>query len=79
MRMRIPIFVKVITPLLAVLLVTTLVSGFLVYQEGAQRRRAELDLRLRTIAAAAAERIDRAALQAIQTPADQIGPDYAAV
>lgn len=79
MRMRIPIFVKVITPLLAVLLVTTLVSGFLVYQEGAQRRQAELDLRLQTIAAAAAERVDRTALQAIQTPADQIGPPYAAV
>ena len=35
MNLRIPIFVKVITPLLAVLLITTLVSGFLVYQEGA--------------------------------------------
>jgi putative methionine-R-sulfoxide reductase with GAF domain len=79
MRLRIPIFVKVIAPLLAVLLVTTLVSGFLVYQEGAQRRRAELDLRLQTIAAAAADRVDRAALQAIQTPSDQIGPEYAAV
>ncbi len=79
MRVRIPIFVKVITPLLAVLLVTTLVSGFLVYQEGAQRRLAELNLRLQTIAAAAADRVDRTALQAIQTPSDQIGPAYAAV
>ncbi len=59
MSLRIPIFVKVITPLLAVLLFTTLASGYLVYQEGAQRRRAELDLRLQTIAAAAAERVDR--------------------
>ncbi len=79
MRLRIPIFVKVITPLLVVLLLTTLASGYLVYQEGATRRRAELDLRLQTIAAAAAERIDRAALQSIQTPSDQIGPAYAAV
>ena len=79
MSLRIPIFVKVITPLLAVLLITTLASGYLVYQEGAQRRRAELDLRLQTIAAAAADRVDRGALRSVQTPADQIKPEYAAV
>lgn len=79
MSLRIPIFVKVIAPLLAVLLLTTLASGYLVYQEGATRRRAELDLRVQTIAAAAADRIDRAALQAVQKPSDQIGPEYASV
>lgn len=79
MSLRIPVFIKVITPLLAVLLLTTLASGYLVYQEGATRRRAELDLRVQTIASAAAERIDRAALQAIQMPSDQVGPEYAAV
>lgn len=79
MRLRIPIFVKVITPLLAVLLITTLASGYLVYQEGATRRRAELDLRLQTIAAAAAERVNRAALLTIQEPSDQIKPEYAAL
>jgi GAF domain-containing protein len=79
MSLRIPIFVKVITPLVALLLLTTLASGYLVYQEGAKSRRKELDLRLQTIATAAAERVDRAALQTIQTPSDQISPEYQTV
>ena len=58
---------------------TTVASGVLVYQEGAQRRRDELDLRLRTIAAAAAEKVDTAALQAIQIPSDQTKPEYEVV
>lgn len=79
MTLRIPIFVKIITPLVALILVTTIVSGVLVYREGAQRRRDELDLRLRTIAAAAAERVDTTALQAIKIPSDQTKPEYEVV
>ena len=33
MTLRIPIFVKIITPLVALILVTTIVSGVLVYRE----------------------------------------------
>ena len=79
MTMRIPIFVKVITPLVALILVTTIASGVLVYREGAQRRRDELDLRLRTIAATTVEKIDITALKAIRIPSDQAKPEYETV
>jgi GAF domain-containing protein len=79
MTVRIPIFVKVITPLVALILLTTVASGILVYREGAERWRAELDLRLRTIAAAAAERVDTAALEAVRVPSDLVKPEYETV
>lgn len=79
MKLRIPLFIKIMTPLVALTLLTLAASGILIYREGARKREDELAGQLENVAVAAASRVDSLMLQAIQAPADDSTPEYEAV
>jgi signal transduction histidine kinase/DNA-binding response OmpR family regulator len=68
--LRLPLFVKLMLPLIVIIMITVVLSGFRVYQESTQRVQAELDTRLKRSANLVAETIDVPALQQIKVPAD---------
>ena len=77
--LRLPLFVKIMLPLIIIIMITVVLSGFRVYQESTQRVQAELDIRLKRSALLVAATIDITTLQEIKVPADIDGEAYTAV
>jgi signal transduction histidine kinase len=76
---RIPIFVKIMTPLVLVIVATVAVSGYLVYRDGSQRLQLDLDRRLERAAVIVTDIVSRERLHAIQQPDDVDSTAYAEV
>ncbi len=76
MKIRIPLFVKIMLPLIGLLIFTVGVSGYLVFQESTARWQTELDTRLKNTAELVAREVDTTTLQLIRTPPDLDTPEY---
>ncbi len=74
-----PVFVKIIAPLIIIIALSVGISGYRVYQGSTQRWQAETDRRLRQASTWVAENVDVAALQTIQKPTDAGGEAYATI
>ncbi len=79
MKVRIPLFVKIMTPLVALIIITIGYSGYRVYQESTQRFQTDVDLRLQNTALFVAGRVNTETLQLIRAPIDIDGPAYAEI
>jgi len=76
MKIRIPLFVKIMTPLIALIVLTVGLSGYRVYEESTRHVQSEIDARLERIAALTASTINIDTLQQIRTPQDITSPAY---
>jgi sigma-B regulation protein RsbU (phosphoserine phosphatase) len=79
MRVRVPLFVKIMTPLVVLIVVTVGLSGYRVYQESAARLQSDIDTRLERIATLVATTVNTEALRLISTPVDVDSPEYGKV
>jgi len=79
MKIRIPLFVKIMAPLMAVVVLTVGVSGYRVYQESTRRWQKDLDTRLERIARLVAANVNTDTLEQIRAPIDIDGDAYAQV
>ena len=77
--LSVPVFVKIATPLIIMLVVVVGISGLLVYNESNANLIQDADLRLKRVAIQLASRIDPAQLETIQTPADSERPEYSTI
>lgn len=73
---RVPVFFKIMTPLVLAIIATVAVSGYLIYRDGADRVQLDLDRRLERVAAIVAGIVNRDQLQQIKGPADLNSPAY---
>ncbi|MEK7326564.1 MAG: hypothetical protein AAB217_15050 [Chloroflexota bacterium] len=69
-RFRLPLVVRIMAPIVALIILTVGVSGYRVYQENAQRLQADLDTRLERAATLIAQTVDLDSLKDIKAPAD---------
>ncbi|HOU12663.1 MAG TPA: response regulator [Anaerolineae bacterium] len=79
MKVRVPLFVKILTPLIVVIILSIWVSGYRIYQASTERWQSEMDRRLEHIATFVAATVDVAALRQVGAPADIDGTAYRAV
>ncbi|MBN1888865.1 MAG: SpoIIE family protein phosphatase [Thermoflexales bacterium] len=76
MTIRVPLFVKVMLPLVVLIIVTVGLSGYRVYHESTERFQSEMDTRLEHVALLAASTISPTVLLSIREPVDLDGPEY---
>jgi signal transduction histidine kinase len=76
---RVPVFLKIMAPLVLTIIATAAVSGYLIYRDGADRVQSDLDRRLERVAMIVAGIVNRNQLQQIKQPADQDSPAYVEV
>jgi serine phosphatase RsbU (regulator of sigma subunit) len=76
MKIRIPLFAKIMTPLVALIILTVGLSGYLVYQESTGRLQSDIDTRLERIATTVATTVNTETLRLIREPVDVDGPEY---
>jgi serine phosphatase RsbU (regulator of sigma subunit) len=76
MKIRIPLFLKIMTPLIVVLILTVGLSGYRVYEESTRRWQSEMDTRLERIATLVASTVNTATLRSVREPADIDSPQY---
>ena len=79
MRIRVPIFVKIMTPLIVVIFLSLVLSGYFIFNQNTRERREEVATRLRKTAETLARGIDTEKLQSIQTPTDYKTAAYKAL
>ncbi|MBN1873604.1 MAG: response regulator [Anaerolineae bacterium] len=79
MKVRIPVFVKILTPLILIIALSIGISGYRIYRASTQRWQSEMDRRLERVATLAAATVDVARLQQVQVPSDIEGDAYLAV
>jgi sigma-B regulation protein RsbU (phosphoserine phosphatase) len=76
MRIRIPLFFKVMAPLVALILLIVSWSGYRVYQESTRRWQSEMDTRLERIATLVAGTVNGETLRLVRQPVDIDGPAF---
>jgi signal transduction histidine kinase len=76
---RVPLLVKIILPIAALVALTVGLSGYYIYQQANARLQRELDGRLERVARFIASNVDRGALAQIQVPGDREDPAYARI
>lgn len=74
--MRLPLFVKLMTPVVMLIALAVGISGVRIYQQAEARLQTDLDRRLQQAATYVAANIDLEALQQIREPRDQISETY---
>lgn len=79
MRLRIPVFVKMMTPLMLIITLSIGLSGYRVYQASGRRWQAEMDRRLERVAVLVAAEVDTALLQQLEAPVDIESENYEAL
>lgn len=79
MKMRVPLSLKIMVPLVGLIILAVTLSGFRVYQISAERWQTEMDTRLQRIATLVANTVDRSALEQIRQPVDIDSPAYTRV
>ncbi len=76
MKIRIPLYVKIIFPFIFILTLSVGFSGYHVYEESTARWQSEMDIRLQRTAELVALSVDVDTLQQIRTPADMEGTHH---
>lgn len=79
MKLRVPLPVKIMAPLIGLLVLAVTLSGFRVYQISAERWQTEMDARLQRISTLIANTVDRTTLEQIRQPTDIDTPAYAQI
>lgn len=79
MKIRVPLYVKIMMPLVALIILTVGISGYRVYQESTEHFAMEMDTRLERVAKLVAQTVDTHTLMLIQTPLDINTPAYAKI
>ncbi len=79
MKIRLPLAVKVMVPMIALIVLAVSLSGYRVYQASAENWQAEMDTRLQRVVTLVAKTVDRPRLQQIVAPTNIDGPAYAQV
>jgi len=77
--MRLPLFVKLMTPVVVLITLAVAISGYRIYQQADDRLQNDLDARLRQSASYVSQNIDLTQLQKIQDPNDRESAEYAAI
>lgn len=75
-QLRLPLFVKIMTPVVMLIALAVGISGLSIYQQADARLQSDLDTRLRQAAIYVAANIDLELLQQIQAPRDQTSAAY---
>jgi len=79
MNFKVPLFLKLMLPLIALFILTIGLSGYWVYRQSTQRWQTEMDTRLERVASLLARTIDVNTLEQIKTPSDIDSPSYQAI
>lgn len=79
MKFKVPLFIKLMLPLIILFILTIGISGYWVFQESTRRWQADMDIRLERVAGLLARTVDVNTLQQIKTPVDIDGPYYQAI
>lgn len=79
MKMRVPLFVKIMTPLILLIVVTLGLSGYQIYRESTKRWQTDMDTRLERVARLVAQTVEVDKLRSIRYPSDIDRPEYEAV
>lgn len=74
--LRVPLVVKILTPLVLLIVITVGVSGYRVYRESTDRWQVEMDTRLARVSTQVADNLSREALLSIRHPHDVDSPAY---
>ncbi|MBN1218594.1 MAG: PP2C family protein-serine/threonine phosphatase [Anaerolineae bacterium] len=74
--LRVPLVVKILTPLVLLIVITVGVSGYRVYRESTDRWQVEMDTRLVRVATLVADNLSRETLMSIRNPSDIDSPAY---
>lgn len=78
-KLRVPLFVKVMLPLVALIIVTVGLSGYRVYRESTDHFQSEMDTRLERVALLIAHTVSTETLMSIYEPTDIDGSEYASI
>ena len=78
-KMRVPFFVKIMTPLIALIVIMLGLSGYQIYRESTKRWQTDMDTRLERVARLVAQTVDVDKLRSIREPVDIDRPEYEAV
>jgi HAMP domain-containing protein len=76
MKLRVPVFVKMMVPLVTLIILVIGWSGYRVYQESTTRWQSEMNTRLERIAILTASTVNTNTLRLVRLPTDTDGPDY---
>ncbi len=79
MKMRVPLFFKIMAPLIALIVITLGLSGYQIYRESTRRWQTDMDTRLERVAQLIAQTVDVDKLGSIRQPLDIERPEYRAV
>ncbi len=79
MKMRVPLFIKIMTPLIVIIVVTLGLSGYQIYRESTERWQTDMDTRLERVARLVAQTVDVDKLKSVREPRDIDRPEYKAV
>ena len=79
MKFKVPLFIKLMLPLIILFILTIGISGYWVFQQSTRRWQTDMDIRLERVSGLLARAIDVNALQQIETPTDIDGPHYQAI
>jgi signal transduction histidine kinase len=75
-QVRLPLFVKIMTPVVLLIILAVGISGFRIYQQADERLQTDLDTRLQQAATYMAANLDLETLNQIQEPSDQNSAAY---
>lgn len=79
MKLRVPLFIKIMLPIVALILLAVGLTGYQVYQASTQRWQTEMDTRLERVTTLLAGTIKIETLKSVTEPADIDSPIYAEV
>ena len=79
MKLRVPLFIKMMLPIVALIVLAIGLTGYRVYQASTRRWQAEMDTRLERVATLVAGTANPDTLKLVRKPTDIDGPAYAEV
>jgi serine phosphatase RsbU (regulator of sigma subunit) len=79
MKLRIPVFIKMMTPLVALIVLVLGWSGYRIYEESTQRLQTDMDTRLERLALLTASTVNTQTLRLVRLPADTDNAPYTEV
>jgi len=78
-KIRVPLFVKILTPLVLLIALTVAISGYRIYRESVRRWQDEMDTRLEHVAVLTAGSVKPDLLQQVRLPTDLDNEVYAGI
>jgi sigma-B regulation protein RsbU (phosphoserine phosphatase) len=79
MKLRTPLFIKIMLPIVALIILAVGLTGYRVYQASTQRWQTEMDTRLKRVATLVASTVETETLKLVREPTDIDGPAYARI